>query len=752
MSHLEDLVHRITAGDGRACDQLVAEFQDFVFALAAARLPRPDQVQDVCQEVFIEAFQTLPALRQPHALPGRLERLVVKHCDRMVRRRRPQALDPVLADALPAPDEQPGGPAGLDREQVPQLMAALAGLPAGQRIALVLHYLCHRPVAAIAEALAISEGAVRKRLFDGRNRCAERIRAMLDRSASPMPRQDPGFARAMRFFLAVRTGQLETVAQLLQEEPELVHAREQWLVRYEQEQRLPDASGQTALIRAAQNGDAAMMDLLLAHGARVVDACSCANGEQALHAAILGGDLPGVERLLRAGSRVEEGGFRGMGALHLAAMRGHHLVLRRLLAEDVEVDVRDPAGRTPLAWAAIHGSAATAQELLSAGADPRLRDGQGRSAGDWARLRGHLELARQLEAGGELRMAGTPAATSVLKGRRFTADGSASDGGTTLAAALQALEPGSAGAPGTPGAGAAAPQAWTTGIKVIDLFCPLPAGGRIAVHGCYGVGLLIVLAEISRRLQARHGVSVVWAGWEQHHAQYSDLAGELVEIGVDRQISMLWHRHTDDPAAADLLAGSLEQAAEALREAGRDLLIILQDHPGRSETIGRLLALADAPAAEGGVAGPGRVGVMLIHDLMAPQPAMPLAPPWAARIAFDTDLRRPGCYPAVHPVRSMSRLGVPEAVVRAREALAALRRHASWPDRPSELPLELERAWRCQWYLSQPFEVTELFLNRPGVMVEPDEASAFLEEVLRGDHDQLPLERLHYLGGALEPA
>ncbi len=734
MDRLADLVSRVQAGDPAAFDAVMERFQDLVYGLAITRVRRPEDAQDICQEVFLEAFQKMAELREPHYLPAWLGRLVVKHADRHHRRPKSPALDPALADALPTTASPGAGAHADDEPQLALLTAALARLPSGQRLVLVLYYLCRRNVAAIAETLDLSEAAVKKRLFDGRKRLEARLTQLLEQAHVPMPSQDAGLSRAIRFFLAVRRGELEAVAALLREDPALVHAHEQWTVERDQACRLPDPSGQTALIRAAQNGDQAMIDLLLAHGARVVDVCSCANGEQALHAAVFAGSLEIVDRLLRSHAEVASLGFRGFTPLHLAAMRERGPIVARLLASGAPVDARDGGGRTPLMWAAMHGSVAVAGALKEAGADLAIADRSGRTARDWAEVRGQREVAALLA--GRAALAQEIGHAAPLGGRRFDARGLARDGGARIDDAAQASGPGraSGGAP-----------TWWTGIKAIDLFCPLLAGGRIAVHGGYGVGRLVVMSEISRRLALEHGVAVLWVGWERHHAECADLVAEFAEVGIDGLVATLLHRQADPPAAAAALGATVARACQALRARGRDALLWVLDHPDHRDQIDGLLALATGARV---AHGQGRVGVALVHDLVATAPSGPLGADWDARIAFDFDLRAFACYPAIHPVLSAARAPESAVIARARDALARLRAHQGWPTRLDGLAPEEARALKLQWFLSQPFDVTEFFMHMPGERVDAARAEAVAAAILDGAHDALPLERMRYLGAA----
>src|SRR5262249_34271236 len=62
---------------------------------------------------------------------------------------------------------------------------------------------------------------------------------------------------------------------------------------------------------------------------------------------------------------------------------------------------------------------------------------------------------------------------------------------------------------GGPAAGGEAPEILEMGIKVIDLLCPYVKGGKIGIFGLAGIGKLVVVEEIVRRIASREkGVSL----------------------------------------------------------------------------------------------------------------------------------------------------------------------------------------------------------------------------------------------------
>ena len=165
------LLHRIAAGDAEACRALVDRHLAVLHATASRLLGDPAEADDVCQEVFLSAWQAARSWQ-----PGRARfrtwmlRVATNACHDRHRRRRPQ--DPEALDALESLAPDPEQRTTLDeREQ--RLRAALAELPERQRAAIVL---CHFDDCSQAEAagiLEISEEALESLLARGRRRLRE---------------------------------------------------------------------------------------------------------------------------------------------------------------------------------------------------------------------------------------------------------------------------------------------------------------------------------------------------------------------------------------------------------------------------------------------------------------------------------------------------------------------------------------------------------------------------------------------------
>lgn len=165
------------AGDAAAWDALWRECLPFLRRLLGARRFRNDEIEDLCQDLFVKAWQdrerVLGAFQGRSSLAFYLGVMAVREGLRRRRAARP-------ASTLPASLEAPEAPPGdaLDKaERRRRIDAALGSLPPRDRLLVHLTYL---------EGLGISEAAAVLKLNPGHafvllHRARARLRASLPR-------------------------------------------------------------------------------------------------------------------------------------------------------------------------------------------------------------------------------------------------------------------------------------------------------------------------------------------------------------------------------------------------------------------------------------------------------------------------------------------------------------------------------------------------------------------------------------------
>jgi RNA polymerase sigma-70 factor, ECF subfamily len=170
------LVERARAGDASAFAKLISTYQRVCLSIAFKILSDASTANDVCQDAFMKAWQSLPALREPGNfgswLCGIVRNLAL---DRVRRRRRSQPLH----DACATPKNPRWTLDPVDdvcrRESHDMLAGALAELDEAARTAVTLRYYDRLPSKQIAQVLGISPDAVDMRLI----RARKRLRAAL---------------------------------------------------------------------------------------------------------------------------------------------------------------------------------------------------------------------------------------------------------------------------------------------------------------------------------------------------------------------------------------------------------------------------------------------------------------------------------------------------------------------------------------------------------------------------------------------
>lgn len=140
---------------------------------------------------------------------------------------------------------------------------------------------------------------------------------------------------------------------------------------------LPDAVCGQDILRAARDGDLAVVESLLAADA---GNAAVADGRRntALHFAAEGGHGEIAHRLLAAGADLEARDVDGDTALHWAAASDRPEMIELLLDAGAEIDARNRVSHTPIHYAAVRNHVEGVKVLALRGADLE-------ATGDWGR-------------------------------------------------------------------------------------------------------------------------------------------------------------------------------------------------------------------------------------------------------------------------------------------------------------------------------------------------------------------------------
>ena len=175
-----ELVLAARRGDKRAFVEIVARHQAMVCGVALGILGDFAASEDAGQEAFLTAWRKIHELREPTRLRAWLGQIARNAALGQLRRKKSDDVlddDPAIADSAPQPDE-----AAASHEEAALARDSLAGLPELYRLPLILFYREGQSIRAAAEALGISEDALKQRLSRGREMlqigrasCRERV-------------------------------------------------------------------------------------------------------------------------------------------------------------------------------------------------------------------------------------------------------------------------------------------------------------------------------------------------------------------------------------------------------------------------------------------------------------------------------------------------------------------------------------------------------------------------------------------------
>jgi len=454
--------------------------------------------------------------------------------------------------------------------------------------------------------------------------------------------------------------------------------------------------------------------------------------------------------------------------------------IKRIIGPVVDVDFGSETESLPDIYTALEifsnvGSKTTKKIILEV--EQHLGGGVVRSVA--------MDTTDGLSRGMEVVNTGAPISVpvgAVTLGRIFNVLGEAIDDGKSIATTNKKL-PIHRNAPAYT-AQAIKVEILETGIKVIDLICPVLKGGKVGLFGGAGVGKTVVIQELIHNIASNHGGYSVFAGVGERTREGNDLYHEMKESGVLPKVAMVFGQMNEPPGARLRVALSGLTMAEHFRDAeGKDVLLFIdnifrftQAGSEVSALLGRIpSAVGYQPtlSTEMGIlqeritsTDKGSVtSVQAVYvpadDLTDPAPATTFAH-LDSTVVLNRSLTEIGIYPAVDPLDSSSTILDPNIVGQehyavAREVQRVLQRYKDLQDIIAILGMEelseadrelVARARKIQKFLSQPNFVAEQFTGRKGVYVPLSETIRSFKEILEGKHDDKP-EGDFYMRGAM---
>jgi len=322
-----------------------------------------------------------------------------------------------------------------------------------------------------------------------------------------------------------------------------------------------------------------------------------------------------------------------------------------------------------------------------------------------------------------------------------------------------------------------------TGIKVVDLICPIVKGGKVGMFGGAGVGKTVIIQELIHNIASEHGGYSVFAGVGERTREGNDLYNEFKESGVIDKVSMVFGQMNEPPGARARVALSGLSIAEYFRDEQHQDVLFFVDNIFRFTQAGSEVSalLGRMPSAVGyqptlasemgelqeritSTKDGSITSIQAVYvpadDLTDPAPATTFGH-LDSTVVLSRSLSELGIYPAVDPLDSSSIILDPKVVgvehyEVARGVQKLLQRYKDLQDIIAILGMEelatedkiiVARARKIQKFLSQPFFVAEQFTGRPGKYVKLADTVRAFKEILEGKHDDKSEDDFYMRGG-----
>ncbi len=324
-----------------------------------------------------------------------------------------------------------------------------------------------------------------------------------------------------------------------------------------------------------------------------------------------------------------------------------------------------------------------------------------------------------------------------------------------------------------------------TGIKVIDLLAPYAKGGKIGLFGGAGVGKTVLIQELIRNIATEHGGYSIFTGVGERSREGNDLWMEMQESGVISKTALVFGQMNEPPGSRMRVAQTGLTMAEYFRDREHKDVLLFIDNIFRYVQAGSEVSalLGRMPSAVGyqptlatevgelqeritSTQDGSITSVQAVYvpadDLTDPAPAITFAHLDATTV-LSRKIVEQGIYPAVDPLESNSRILEPDVVGEehyyvARRTQELLQKYKELQDIIAILGMEeldeedkiaVYRARKIQKFLSQPFNVAEVFTGLKGKYVPLKETIRGFKAIIEGEMDDYP-ESAFLMAGTID--
>jgi F-type H+/Na+-transporting ATPase subunit beta len=325
-------------------------------------------------------------------------------------------------------------------------------------------------------------------------------------------------------------------------------------------------------------------------------------------------------------------------------------------------------------------------------------------------------------------------------------------------------------------------EIFDTGIKAVDVLCPLERGGKAGLFGGAGVGKTVLLTEmINNMVGHHHGISI-FCGVGERCREGEELYREMKDAGVLPNTVMVFGQMNEPPGARFRVGHTGLTMAEYFRDDERQDVLLLIDNIFRfiqaGQEVSGLMGLlpsrlgyqptlaTDLAALEERICNTTTGAITSIQAVYVP--ADDFTDPSAshtfshltASIVLSRKRASEGFYPAIDLLQSGSKMLMPNIAGERHYRIAQeIRKNLSLYEELKDIIAMLGinelsrddqrtvyRARRLERFFTQPFHVTEQFIGKAGKTVALQDALDGCERILNDEFADCPESSLYMIG------